>query len=72
MPKKPKPFPKCDAPMCSEDAWHQVSASGDNAFFEGYFCAAHYDNFKVCFPARMSSVALLRAVSLEALEAIDH
>jgi hypothetical protein len=67
MPRKRKP-PKCCAPLCSEDAWHSVRASGDHGEFFGDLCPAHYDNFKACFPARKLVSALLFAVSFEELE----
>ena len=67
---KPKSFPKCCAPLCDEDAWHRVRADGgENGWFDGDLCAKHYDCFKACYPARGMSVALLRAVTVEALEA---
>ena len=69
MPRKPKPSPKCCAPMCQEDAWHRVDASGDHGIFQGDLCDKHYVCFQACFPASYSSVAFLKIITREDLDA---
>lgn len=65
---KPKPWPKCCAPLCKAEADHHIHASGDNGFFSGHLCDHHAQQFQSCFPARVLSMASLRPITEEMLD----
>lgn len=58
---------KCCAPFCQNDALCHVEESGDHGAFVGDFCDPHYRCWRACFPAQMSYVRLLVAVSTETI-----
>lgn len=69
MAKKPYRHPTCCAPYCELEAEIDLRLSGENGHFVGKLCFDHADAMTAAFPAVMVGKVLLRAISVEAMQA---